>query len=132
MPAVTSMSDLDIAYQEIVAEYVESNFTSAAEKRIWDEIGVHHYDLADELTDVYQFEAVLYSIENKKIPHDNPTWQRLVVSIAYNLIHDSDWAEYYLAHTTRSIEEVQKAIDLAMFTVMAHKNFKLAGFETIQ
>lgn len=131
MATRVSMSDLDITYQEIIQEYVESDFTKNPERRIWDEIGIHHYDLADALTDVYQFEAVLYSIENKKIPHNNPTWQRLVVMIAYNLINDTDWVEYYLQHTNRTLGEVQRAIDLVMFTVLANKNFKLSGFDTI-
>jgi hypothetical protein len=131
MSTITSMSDLDITYQEIVAEYVNSNFTSNPEKRIWAEIGSVHYDLADTLTDVYAMEAVCYAIENGKIPHANPTWQSLVVGIAYNMIQNSDWAEYYLAHTSRTEAEVQKAIDLAMFQIIAHGNFKLNGFNTI-
>lgn len=126
------MKDLAITYMEIVEEYVASDYTSNAERRIWDTIGKVSYDYADALTDIYRYDAAIYAIENGKIPHNNPAWQELVVRLAYNAIHDAEAFAYYLEHTPMfDRDHIQKMLDLAAFTILAHKNFTLQKFETI-
>ena len=110
-----AIKDLNITYLEIIEEYVQSNYTINAERRIWNEIGTIHPDYADGLTDVYQYEAALYAIENKLIPHNNPTWQQIVIRLAYNALTNVEEFEYFMEYTNRSIEEVQNLIDNARY-----------------
>lgn len=124
-------SELDATYQDIIAEYVASDYTSAAERRIWDEIGIYDEDLADGLVSAYKYEAALYAVERKQIPHNNAAWQQIVIRLAYNALTDVEEFEYFLNHSTRSVEEVQRLIDLAMFVILGNRNFKLEKFATI-
>lgn len=125
------MKDLDITYQEIIEEYVLSDYTSNAERRIWDEIGTHFPDLADGLTDVYQYEAALWAIDNNMIPHNNAEWQRIVIRLAYNALTDLEEFKYFMNHSNRSLQEIQRLIDTAMFVILGNRNFKLDTFQTV-
>lgn len=124
-------SEIDATYQDIIAEYVASDYTSNAERRIWDEIGCYDHDLADVLTDLYPIEAALYAIEHKQIPHNNAAWQQIVIRLAYNALTDTEAFQYFLDRSNRSQEEVQRLIDLAMFVILGNRNFKLEKFATI-
>ena len=128
--------DLDISYQEIVnrtaaclQQGMKNNPTGEAE--IWSAIGHLDYDLADQLTDVFYYEAALVCIEEGNIPHDNPKWQELVVRLAYNALTDADNFAYIVEHSRFSVADIQKMLDLAAGAVLQHPNFRLTGFQHI-
>lgn len=137
--------ELDITYQEIVDREAERlikgisdnpnnlpySQTDNAEKQIWRTIGAVDYELADELTNEYPFEAALVCIERGQIPADNPEWQRLVVALAYNAVTDFEEFEACIAHSRFSIQDVQRMLDLAAGAVLQHPNFRLTGFREI-
>jgi hypothetical protein len=136
--------ELDITYQEIVdaeadrliAGIQEPRFTprhlrNGAEEKIWREIAPIDYDLADNLVSEYPYEAALVCIERGEIPADNPEWQRLVVSLAYNAISNHEQFVSLIEHSRFSIEDVQRMLDLAAGEVLKHPNFSLAGFEQL-
>ena len=126
-----AIKELDITYQQIVEAYVLSDYTINAERRIWDEIGTVHPYLADGLTDVYQYEAALWAIENNMIPHNNAAWQQIVIRLAYNALTDLEEFKYFLQYSNRTVEEVQRLIDTAMFVILGNRNFKLDTFQKL-
>lgn len=136
--------ELDITYQQIVdreadrliAGIQETPFTPAhqrngAEEEIWRNIAPIDYDLADSLVSELPFEAALVCIERGEIPADNPEWQRLVVSLAYNAISDTENFEALIEHSRFSVADVQRMLDLAAGAVLQNPNFKLTGFQHI-
>lgn len=136
--------ELDITYQQIVdreadrliAGIQEPPFTPAhlrngAEEEIWRDIAPIDYNLADSLVSELPFEAALVCIERGEIPADNPEWQRLVVSLAYNAISDTENFEALIEHSRFSVADVQRMLDLAAGAVLQHPNFKLTGFQHI-
>lgn len=102
-----------------------------AEKQIWRKIGSVDYELADELTNEYPYEAALICIERGQLPLDNYEWQQLVVRLAYNAISDTEEFESCIAHSRFSADDVQRMLDLAASQVLKHPNFNLAGFEQL-
>ena len=137
--------ELDIVYQEIVDREAERliagipdntkgvpmRLRNGAESQIWREIGSVDFDLADELVSEYPYEAALVCIERGEIPADNPEWQRLVVSLAYNALTDFEEFESLIEHSRFSVSDVQQMLDLAAGAVMQHPNFRLTGFQHI-
>lgn len=136
--------ELDITYQQIVdreadrliAGIQEPLFTprhlrNGAEEEIWRDIAPIDYNLADALVSELPFEAALVCIERGEIPADNPEWQRLVVSLAYNAISDTENFEALIEHSRFSVADVQKMLDLAAGAVLQHPNFRLTGFQQI-
>lgn len=137
--------ELDITYREIVDREAErlikgisnnpNNLpyeqTDNAEKQIWRTIGTVDYDLADELTNEYPYEAALVCIERGEIPADNPEWQRLVVALAYNAITDIESFQELFAHSRFHEESIQQMLDLAAGAVLQNPNFRLTGFREI-
>jgi hypothetical protein len=124
--------ELDITYQEIVDEYVSTGDGAKAEKRIWDEIGIYDWDLADKLTDSVGYEWALVQLSQDKIPHDNLYWQTLVIRTAYNLITDIEQFIYICEHSRFTQEEVQRMIDLAVGAVLSNPRFCIENFQTYE
>lgn len=122
--------ELDITFQEIVEQYIETGNHATAEHRIWSEIGIYDRDLADHLTDTYSFEAALVQIENGNIPHKNLYWQTLVIRTAYNMITDIDEFKYICEYSRFSEQEVQRLIDLAVGAVLSNPEYVITSFET--
>jgi hypothetical protein len=108
-----------------------SKFNPTGEDEIWSAIGHLDYDLADQLTDVFYYEAALVCIERGDLPLDNPAWQALVVRLAYNAITDADNFAYIIEHSRFSVSDVQRMLDLAAGAVLQHPNFQLTGFQHI-
>lgn len=136
--------ELDIDYQQIVdaeadrliAGIQQPPFTpihlrNGAEEKIWRNIGSIDYDLADELVSEFPYEAALVCIDRGIIPADNPEWQRLVVSLAYNALTNIEQFEALIAHSRFSVADVQQMIDLAATEVLKHPNFRITGFEQL-
>jgi hypothetical protein len=137
--------ELDITYQQIVDReadrliagikeqplFTPINERVGAEPEIWREIGSVDYNLADELVSEYPYEAALVCIERGQIPADNPEWQRLVVSLAYNALTDFEEFESLIEHSRFSVSDVQAMLDLAAGAVLQHPNFQLTGFQHI-
>lgn len=137
--------ELDIDYQQIVDNEadrliagqpsripgVPNQLQDNAEKQIWRTIGPVDYDLADELTNEYPYEAALVCIERGEMPLDNYEWQQLVVRLAYNAISDIEQFQSLIAHSRFSVEDVQQMLDLAAATVLKHPNFSITGFEQL-
>ena len=138
-------SELDITYQEIVNREAERliagmpdstkgvpmRLRNGAESQIWREIGSVDFDLADELVSEYPYEAALVCIERGEIPADNPEWQKLVISLAYNALTDTEQFESLVEHSRFSVADIQRMLDLAAGAVLQHPNFKLTGFQHI-
>jgi len=124
--------ELNITYQEIVDEYVYTGDGAKAEKRIWDEIGIYDWDLADKLTDSVGYEWALVQLAQDKIPHDNLYWQTLVIRTAYNLITDIEQFIYICEHSRFTQEEVQRMIDLAVGAVLSSPRFCIENFQTYE
>lgn len=137
--------ELDIDYKQIVDQEADRliagspitppgvpyHLSDNAEKQIWRKIGSVDYNLADELTNEYPYEAALVCIERGQIPADNPEWQRLVVSLAYNALTNTEDFETCIAHSRFSVADIQRMLDLAAGAVLQHPNFKLTGFQHI-
>jgi hypothetical protein len=124
------------AYQDVVERTADimqsgSKFNPTGEDEIWSAIGHLDYDLADQLTDVFYYEAALVCIERGNLPLDNPAWQALVVRLAYNALTDADNFAYIIEHSRFSVSDVQRMLDLAAGEVLKHPNFSLAGFEQL-
>jgi hypothetical protein len=129
-------SEAHIAYQDVVERTANimqagSKFNPTGETEIWSAIGHLDYDLADQLTDVFYYEAALVCIERGNLPLDNPAWQALVVRLAYNAITDTENFEYIVEHSRFSVADIQRMLDLAAGAVLQHPNFKLTGFQHI-
>ena len=115
--------ELDIDYQQIVdktADCLQQGMSNNpdAESQIWSQIGAIDYDLADQLTDVFYYEAALVCIERGEMPTDNPAWQTLVVKLAYNAIADADNFAYIIERSRFDQAEIQKMLDLAMCSIL--------------
>jgi hypothetical protein len=128
--------DAHIAYQDVVDRTADimqagSKFNPTGEDQIWSAIGHLDYDLADQLTDVFYYEAALVCIERGNLPLDNPAWQALVVRLAYNAITDADNFAYIIEHSRFSVSDIQRMLDLAAGAVLQHPNFQLTGFQHI-
>jgi len=142
--------ELDITYQQIVDREAERliagepysphsipgmptplHLRDGAEEHIWREIGSVDYNLADELVSEYPYEAALVCIDRGEIPADNPEWQRLVVSLAYNALTDFEEFQSLIEHSRFSVSDVQRMLDLAAGAVLQHPNFQLTGFQHI-
>lgn len=128
--------EANIDYQQIVdrtatclQQGMSNNPTGEAE--IWSAIGHLDYDLANQLTDVFYYEAALVCIERGTIPKDNPAFQALVVRLAYNALTDTENFEYIIKHSRFTVTDIQKMLDLAAGAVLQHPNFKLTGFQHI-
>lgn len=124
------------AYQDVVERTADimqagSKFNPTGEDQIWSAIGHLDYDLADQLTDVFYYEAALVCIERGNLPLDNPAWQALVVRLAYNAITDADNFAYIIEHSRFSVSDIQRMLDLAAGAVLQHPNFRLTGFQHI-
>jgi hypothetical protein len=124
------------AYQDVVERTADimqsgSKFNPTGEDEIWSAIGHLDYDLADQLTDVFYYEAALVCIERGNLPLDNPAWQALVVRLAYNAITDADNFAYIIEHSRFSAADIQRMLDLAAGAVLQHPNFQLTGFQHI-
>jgi hypothetical protein len=102
-----------------------------AEEKIWREIAPIDYNLADELVSELPYEAALVCIQRGEIPAENPEWQRLVVSLAYNALSNHEQFVSLIEHSRFSVEDVQEMLDLAAAHVLKHPNFNLAGFEQL-
>lgn len=122
--------ELDIVFQDIVHELAETWDYGKAETQIWSEIGSVNRDLADQLVDTVGYEAVLVSIEQGKIPHNNLYWQMLVIRTAYNMIADIDEFVYICEHSRFSQEQVQQMIDYAVGAVLSNPKFNIEAFST--
>ena len=128
--------ELDIDYQQIVdktADCLQQGMSNNpdAESQIWSQIGAIDYDLADQLTGVFYYEAALVCIERGEMPTDNPAWQTLVVKLAYNAIADADNFAYIIERSRFDQAEIQKMLDLAAGAVLQNPNFRLTGFQQI-
>lgn len=130
--------ELDIDYQQIVDQEadrliagVKTPREQSGETKIWQTIAPIDYDLADSLVSQYPYEAALVCIERGEIPTDNPEWQRLVVSLAYNAITNTEQFESLTAHSRFSVADIQRMLDLAAGAVLQHPNFRLTGFQQI-
>lgn len=124
-------------YQDIVAEaaadlLLEGNINHhLTERRIWREIGTTDHNLADALTDCYQYEAALLLINAQTIPHTNKYFQEIVVRLAYNALTNADEFAYIVEHSKFTIKEVQRMVDLAAGAVLQHPHFKTVAFDRI-
>ncbi len=76
-------------------------------------------------------ERVLMWLDHGLIPLKSEFWQRLVVSLAYNAITDSEFLTDLAANTWYGVEAVQAMLDKAAGEVLKHPNFSLAGFEQL-
>lgn len=128
---IDAEADRLIAGQQTTPPGMAYHLSDNAEKQIWRKIGSVDYALADQLTNEYPFEAALVCIERGQIPADNPEWQRLVVSLAYNAITNTEEFESCIEHSRFSVADVQRMLDLAAGAVTQHPNFRLTGFQQI-
>jgi hypothetical protein len=89
--------------------------------------------MPDGLVDgkISQAERVLMWLDHGLIPLKSEFWQRLVVSLAYNAITDSEFLSDLAENTWYGVEAVQAMLDKAAGEVLKHPNFKLAGFEQL-
>jgi hypothetical protein len=76
-------------------------------------------------------ERVLLWLDHGYIPTESEFWQRLVVSLAYNAITDTNFFEGLADYTWHSAASIQKMLDLAAGAVLQHPNFQLTGFQHI-
>lgn len=70
-------------------------------------------------------------LANDTIPHDNPAWQQVVVSLAYNAISSPEPFRDVVEIYGYDIKQVQSMLDLAVGTVLQHPNFRLTGFREL-
>jgi hypothetical protein len=113
----------------------------------WNFIDSTHFELkeADELValeaqmmpegmidgTISDAERVLLWLDHGYIPTESEFWQRLVVSLAYNAITDTNFFEDLADYTWHSAASIQKMLDLAAGAVLQHPNFQLTGFQHI-
>jgi len=119
-------------FDEIVDEFVTTGNYGNAEKRIWDEIGIHDWNLADHLSDSLGYEWALVCLSQDVIPHDNLYWQTLVIRTAYNMITDIEQFIYICEHSRFTQQEVQRMIDLAVGAVLTNPKFNIENFQTVE
>lgn len=74
---------------------------------------------------------VLVGLDHGLIPDENPFWQQLVVSLAYNAITDTSFFEDLAEYTWFSAQKVQSMLDLAAGAVLQNPNFRLTGFREL-
>lgn len=76
-------------------------------------------------------ERVLMWLDHGLIPLKSEFWQRLVVSLAYNTITNSEFLYDLAENTWYGPQAVQAMLDKAAGEVLKHPNFNLAGFEQL-
>lgn len=127
-------------------EVTKENYYSRA-WAYWNFIDCTIYDLkeADELVllesqmmpngqidgTISDSETVLMWLDHGLIPTESEFWQRLVVSLAYNTITDSEFLYDLAENTWYGPESVQNMLDKAAGEVLKHPNFSLTGFEQL-
>jgi hypothetical protein len=81
--------------------------------------------------DLKMASKTLDEIDKNNISEIDAFWQRLVVSLAYNAITNSDFFEQLAVYSKRKLSDIQRMLDLAAGAVLQHPNFQLTGFQHI-
>lgn len=118
---------VDIASANITNEKLVSVLSNSLWETHLDRDTVDHLDGID-----FAWEAALVSISRGELPADNPYFQRLVVSLAYNAITNSNDFAWLVDNSRYTQQQIQEMIDLAANVVTTHPNFELNGSETFE